>query len=296
MPAPPAGQHHTTHLGRHKASKGIALALGGGAALGWAHIGIVKVLAERGVRIDAVAGTSIGAVVAACVAANHLDVLESIARSANGMTVLRYLDVSFRGGMLGGKVIERELNRYFKGLALDGLIMPCAICAADLLTGEEVTLTKGSVVEAIRASLAIPGIFTPVKKDGRLLADGGVLRNIPVQAARRLGRDAPVVAVNLQGDYRQRAVAAGLHAEPKTRGPKAVSVTRSSIGLLLATLSSAQLALDPPDLEIAPKVGHIDVGDFTKADELIKLGRDAAEDAWPRLAALVTPHPDVPKK
>jgi NTE family protein len=280
-------RHQTTHLGRNLKLPGVTLALGGGAALGWAHIGIVRFLQEHKVPIEGVAGTSIGAVVAVCSASNHMDILESLARSANTLTVLRYLDVSFKGGVLGGRAIVRELNRYFKGHRLENLITPCAIGAADLLTGEEVTLTRGCVVEAIRASLAIPGIFTPVKKEGMLLADGGVLRNIPVAAARSLSPKVPVIAVNLQGDYRHRALAAGLHADPKSKGPKAVAITRSSIGLLLATLSSAQLALDPPDLEIAPKIGHIDVGDFTKADELIMLGYESAQEVWPSLSALL---------
>jgi NTE family protein len=273
----------------------VTLALGGGAALGWAHIGVVRVLQERGLPIAGVAGTSMGAVIAAALAAGKLDILENLARSANGLTVLRFLDVSFqRGGVLAGRTVEKELTRYFSGLTLEDLPMPCATVAADLISGEEVVIRTGSVVEAVRASLAIPGVFTPVQRAGQILSDGGLINPVPVSAARLLGA-APVVAVNLQGDYVARAAAAGLHADAK-RLANMVKLSRASLGLLLAALSDLKLAQHPADVTITPRVGHIDVGQFTKADELIQLGREAAATAWPQIAALATQHPDMPKK
>ncbi len=273
----------------------VILALGGGAALGWAHIGIVRVLQERGLPIAGVAGTSIGAVVAAALAAGKLDVLENLARATNGLTVLRFLDLSFqRGGVLGGRTVEKELTRYFSGLTLEELPMPCATVAADLISGSEVVIRTGSVVDAVRASLAIPGVFTPVQRDGQILSDGGLINPVPVSVARTLGT-APVIAVNLQGDYVARAAAAGLHVEAK-RLANVVKLSRASLGLLLTVLSDLKLALHPADVTIIPKVGHIDVGQFTMADALIALGRQAAIEAWPQIAALAAPHPDMPKK
>lgn len=271
-----------------------ALALGGGAALGWAHIGVVKALLARGVVIDAVAGTSIGAVVAVCVAGDKLGILEDIALSATGLTVLRYLDLHMKGGgMLGGRTIERQLLMHFGQTRLEALTLPCATVAADLITGRTITLREGPLVDAVRASLAIPGIFTPVARDGMLLADGGLVAPVPVEAARLLSRK-PVIAVNLQGDYRSRASAIASKAAGP-RPPSSLAVSRASLGLLLSTLSQSQLALHPADVVIAPKVGHIDVGDFTKARQLIRIGAEAVTAAWPAIAAVLARHPDLPK-
>lgn len=263
----------------------VALALGGGAALGWAHIGVVRTLVERGVRIEAVAGTSIGAVVAACVAADKLDALEELALSATALTVLRYLDVSFRGGMLGGRTIERQLRRHFDGLLMEDLPLPCATVAADLITGAEVVLRDGPVVEAVRASLAIPGVFKPVARGDCMLADGGLVNPVPVSAARQLSAR-PVIAVNLQGDYVNRAAAAGFRKAAGSARVSAIRTTRASLGLLLASLSNHVLAAHPADLVITPAIGHIDVGDFTRADDLIQAGRQATEKTWPAIEAL----------
>ncbi len=263
----------------------VALALGGGAALGWAHIGVVRTLVERGVKIDAVAGTSIGAVVAACIAADKLDALEELALSATGLTVLSYLDVSFRGGMLGGRTIERQLRLHFDGLRLENLPLPCATVAADLISGTEVVLRDGSVVEAVRASLAIPGIFKPVLREGRMLADGGLVNPVPVSAARQISTS-PIIAVNLQGDYANRAATAGFRRAASASRVSAIRTTRASLGLLLSTLANHVLAAHPADLVITPPIGHIDVGDFTRADDLIQAGRRATEAAWDQIAAL----------
>jgi NTE family protein len=248
-------------------------------------------LKARNVPIAAVAGTSIGAVVAAAVAGNKLDELEEMARSATMRTVLSYLDVSWRGGggMLGGKVIEKQLKLHFGDAMLEDLTIPCATVAADLISGQEVVIRTGPVVQAVRASLAIPGIFTPQMRDGLMLADGGLLNPVPVDVARSLS-SAPVVAVNLQGDYQARAAAAGLGVEGKRA--TMMRISRTSLGLLLKALSDRSLALNPPDLEITPAIGTIDVGDFTRASDLIALGRAAAEKVWPKLAALITKHPD----
>jgi NTE family protein len=266
------------------------LALGGGAALGWAHLGVIAELRLRGVDIVAVSGTSIGAVVAACLAANKLTELEQIARATKFGTVLRYLDVSFgSGGMLGGKRIVAELTGHFGSLKLEDLALPCATVAADLISGNEVVFRTGPVVEAVRASLSIPGIFAPVLRGGQILADGGLINPVPVDVVRSL-TTAPIIAVNLQGDYQARAASAGLsaHAPPKSM----VGLSRTALGLLLTALSARALKACPPDVELTPAVGLIDVGDFTKADPLIKAGRDAVIENWPRILAALTPHPD----
>ena len=170
---------------------GIALALGGGAGLGWAHIGVLRALDEAGVKISAAAGTSIGALAATCLGAGRLDVLERVARSANLRMILRYLDPHWRpGAVLGGREIARQLDLHLGHIRFEDLMIPVSVVAADLLTGEEVVIGRGPVADAVRASMALPGIFHPVDLDGKLLVDGGVVSPIPVSAARRLAPSA----------------------------------------------------------------------------------------------------------
>ncbi|PTQ10768.1 patatin [Sphingomonas oleivorans] len=265
----------------------IALALGGGAALGWAHIGVLRALIEAKVEVRAVAGTSIGALAGVCFAADRLDVLEEIARTATLRTILRYLDPHMgRGAVLGGRTIARELERHLGAFRFEHLPIPVAVVATDLATGEAVVIDHGPVAEAVRASMALPGIFYPVFREGRILIDGGAVMPVPVEAARRLASTLPVVAINLQGDYLRRSEAVGLSGT--TPLLSSFGVLRSAIGLTMAHLARQSLRLCPPDLELSLPVGHIDIGNFTRADELIAIGRDAAEAALPQIRALMT--------
>jgi NTE family protein len=289
-------QFRHLHEAAARLTQTVILALGGGAALGWAHIGAVRFLQQQNVQIAGVAGTSIGAIVAASIAAGKLDELEAIARSASFRTVLRYLDLHLKpGAVLGGKEIVRQLSAHFGAMRLEALPIPCVAVAADMLTAEEVVIRDGPVVEAVLASIAIPGVFPPQARDGRILADGGLVTPLPVAAARTLGAH-PVIAINLQGDYAARAASAGFTLEadgtPPKKMPSVLKTTRASIGALLTALARQALALHPADAVIAPRVGSIDVGDFTKARELIKLGWEAAAESWPAVAAATLPHPD----
>lgn len=260
----------------------LALALGGGAGLGWAHIGVLRALAARHVAIDAVAGTSIGAIAAVCLAGGRLDMLEELARATNLRAVMGYLDTGwFKGAVLGGKPVARRLHEHFGDATLDELSIPTAVVAADIMTGEEVVLTTGPVIDAVRASIAIPGIFPPVRLGNRLLVDGGVVTPVPVAAVRALS-DCPVLAVNLQGDYRVRA---GINLPPEKRLVSPLRSGRAGLSLVLARLAELGLAAAPGDVTIAPCVGHIEVQDFTRARELIECGFAAVEAAWPRIAA-----------
>ncbi|MFZ4111075.1 MAG: patatin-like phospholipase family protein [Polymorphobacter sp.] len=261
----------------------LALALGGGAGLGWAHIGVLHALQARGVTIDAVSGTSIGAVAAVCLAADRLNILDAIARSLNARQVMRLIDIDpRRGSMLGGRAVTRQLRQHFGHDRLQDLFLPVAIVAADLVTGQEVSITQGPVVDAVLASIAIPGVFPPVRKDGMILVDGGVMTPVPVKAVRALSK-APVLAVNLQGDYHRRA-AATLPPEKRVMTP--FRVGRAGVSLVMAHLARQSLAIDPPDIELAPAIGHIDVRNFTRADELITLGEAVVIENWPAIAAL----------
>jgi NTE family protein len=261
----------------------LAVALGGGAALGWAHIGVLRELVARGVEVTAVSGTSIGALAAVCFAGGRLDVLEDLARSVNRREIMRFLDIDPRkGSVLGGRTVRNRLRRQFGAENLEDLHLPCAVVAADLVSGLPVVMRAGPVVEAVRASMAIPGIFPPVRHDGMILVDGGVLEPVPVAAARALS-SAPVLAVNLQGDYRRRAET-GLPVDKRLMTP--FRVGRAGLSLLLAQHARNCLALEPPDLELAPRIGHIDVRSFTKGAELIALGAAAVAEQWDAIAAL----------
>ncbi|MBC7506627.1 MAG: patatin-like phospholipase family protein [Sandarakinorhabdus sp.] len=262
----------------------LALALGGGAGLGWAHIGVLHALQARGITIDAVSGTSIGALAAVCLAADRVNVLEDIARSLNVRQVVRFIDIDpRRGSMLGGRAVTGQLRQHFGHGHLGDLFMPVAIVAADLVTGDEVSITRGSIVDAVRASIAIPGVFPPVRRGEMVLVDGGVITPVPVRAVRALS-SAPVLAINLQGDYRRRAEAC-LPPGKKVMTP--FRVGRAGLSLLMAHVARQSLLINPPDLEIAPAIGHVDVRNFTRADELIALGTEAIEVNWPAIAALL---------
>ena len=261
----------------------LALALGGGAGLGWTHIGVLRELHTRGVTIDAVSGTSIGALAAVCVAADRLGVLEDLARSANLRAVFKYLDIDVRrGSVLGGRTVAKQLRQHFGHGRLEDLFIPCAVVAADIVSGTEIAMTRGPIVEAVRASIAIPGVFPPVRRDNMVLIDGGVMTPVPVAAVRALTK-APVLAVNLQGDYLRRS-AIGLPPTKRIMTP--LRVGRAGLSLMMAQLARQGLALNPPDFELAPPIGHVDVRNFTRAHELIEIGAASVTENWAAIATL----------
>ena len=253
----------------------ISLALGGGAGLGWTHIGVLRELDAAGIEITAISGTSIGAVAAAAYATGRLDDLEDLARNTNYRTMLRFMDPNFgRGAIIGARTIEKELEQYFGGLSFEDLSMPISTVAANLCTGDSVVSTKGLLIPAIRASISLPGIFKPVEIDGQLLADGGAVMPVPVTAARELSPNVPCVGVNLQGDYANRAKSVGV-GEERSKDPNSMTVVKIYISLSLRSLSKSLLAKDPPDVLISPPIGEFDMQNFTKADDLIRIGREA---------------------
>lgn len=265
----------------------IALALGGGAGLGWAHIGVLRALDEAGIEIGALSGTSIGGVASVAYASGRLDRLEELALSATTVrSVLRYLGLTWKpGSVLSGKAIAKLIEENLGDLSFEGLDIPTVVVAADLVSGGPVVLDSGPVGEAIHATIALPGIFQPVVRDRRILSDGGAVMPVPVSALRPLAGDLPIVAVNLQGDYVARRRAVGLR---ETDDPKltTLGVVRGATGLMLSNLARYSLDLDPPDLELAPKVGHIDTSNFTRAEELIEIGKASVIDSLDAIGQL----------
>ncbi|ACC70975.1 patatin-like phospholipase family protein [Paraburkholderia phymatum] len=179
--------------------KRIGLVLGGGAARGWAHIGAIRALHEAGIKPDIVAGTSIGALVGAVYANGDLDWLEDWVTRLTWQSVVRLLDLRLSGGLLGGKKVIQVFANRFNGCAIDELRMPFAAVATELDSGRETWLQDGGVVDAVRASIAIPGLFTPVLREGVWLVDGGLSNPVPVSAARGMRADC-VIAVDLNND------------------------------------------------------------------------------------------------
>lgn len=290
----------------------IALALGGGAALGWAHIGALRALDEAGLKVGAVAGTSIGALVGACYLAGKLDRLEEIARAITWRRMVRYADPQFGGpGLIKGDAIIADLLSNVGPIHIEDLSAPFTAVAADLLSGQEIWLRSGALGPAIRASISIPGVFLPVEHGLSLLVDGGLVNPVPVSAARALGGDV-VIAVDVAGDYLGRAEAAGLHQgmlsaarpapEPvpdtwsgrlkgfagamfdrSRRRPGLYSVGMTSAALMMRELARAKMALMPPDAIVRPHVGRFAPMEFDKADALIAAGYEAMQAALPEL-------------
>jgi NTE family protein len=290
----------------------IGLALGGGAARGFAHIGIVRTLLAHGIVPNVVVGTSIGAVVGGAYAAGHLDTLEEWARSLQPRNILGYLDIRLNGsGLIGGDKLAAQLEAAIGPALIEDLPLKFATVATEVRTGHEIWLTHGRMVDAMRASYALPGIFSPVLVGDRWLVDGALVNPVPVSAARALGAEI-VIAANLSSDvfthsttiYSHGAAAGapevGAEPAPPKRGfgklfsaertmkreffggggrPGISSVMVDAFNIMQDRITRARLAGDPPDMLISPRVGQIGWFDFHRASDLIAFGARAAERA-----------------
>lgn len=282
-------------VGRELVKKsGISLALGGGCARGWAHIGVLRALDEAGIQISMIAGTSIGALVGGCYLAGKLDELEEFARSLTRRRIFGLLDLSFGGnGLFGGMKLDARLREHIDGLRIEDLPHPFVCVAAEIRTGHEVWLSNGMLVTAMRSSYALPGVFEPVNCNGRVLVDGALVNPVPVSVCRAYEQPL-VVAVNLHYDLFGRAAvirhsAGELTIEkdaprPGQQDPQRQSretrlgitgVMVEAFNIIQDRISRARLAGDPPDLSLQPKLGHIGLTEFHRADEAIRLGYEA---------------------
>lgn len=175
----------------------IGLALGSGSARGLAHIGVIRAIEEADIKIDVVAGTSIGALIGAVYASGHLDTLEGAFRSLDWKRMGSLFDPVFpRSGVIDGRKIAEFVRAHVHVQSIEQLPIPFCAVATDITTGEEVLIRNGDLIEAVRASISVPGIFTPVRHDSSILADGGLVDPVPVSPARALGADM-VIAVDL---------------------------------------------------------------------------------------------------
>ncbi len=273
---------------------GIALALGGGVAKGWAHIGVLRALDEYKIPVKMIAGTSIGALVGGCYLAGKLDALEDFARSLTKKRIFGLLDFHLGGnGLLGGLKLDQKLKTHLENITFADLPKPFVAVASEIKTGHEIWISSGSLVNAMRASFALPGVFEPVVCNNRLLVDGALVNPVPVSVCRAYEQMA-VVAVNMHYDHFGRAAVirhdAGLtDRERISNGMPVVKETieRSqrlgitgtmveAFNIIQDRISRAKLAGDPPDLAIHPRLGNIGLTEFHRADELIQIGYEAA--------------------
>ncbi len=183
----------------HKRSKRItALVLGSGGARGWAHLGVIRAMEEAGIAIDCVAGTSMGALVGAALATNCHRALESMAVNLQWTEILFYFsDLSFsRSGLIDGRKMLDFIGKHIESVNIEDLPIPYRAVATDIEAGKEVLLGEGDLLKAVRSSISIPGIFTPERRDGRWMVDGGLVNPVPVSVARTMGADM-IVAVDV---------------------------------------------------------------------------------------------------
>lgn len=296
----------------------IGLALGGGAARGFAHIGVIRALAAHGIVPDVIVGTSIGAVVGGCYAANEMDNLESWARTLTVRGVLSYLDISLSGsGLISGGHLAARLETGLKESRIDDLPIRFAAIATEFNTGHEIWLTRGRLSEALRASYSLPGIFPPVLIGGRWLVDGALVNPVPVSAARALGARL-VIAVNLNSDLFGRGTIIANHGSDdsdtasmpaKSNGlrgmfsgerslrrqffgrrgrPGLPTVMVEAFNVMQDRITRARLAGDPPDVLISPRLGGIGWFDFHRAADAIDIGTEAAGKAIDSVNEAVT--------
>lgn len=291
----------------------IGLALGGGAARGWSHIGVIRALEEAGIKPDVIAGTSIGAVVGGCYAAGHLDQIEGFARELNLRRVWGFLDFNLAGtGLITGGRLTDRLIETVGGKRIEDLETGFTAVATEIGTGHEIWLGKGGLANAIRASYALPGIFKPVKIKGRWLFDGALVNPVPISVCRAMGARY-VIAVNLNFDLSARGTLApqtDIESDPvadleglaETGGevvekggfnarrllqrqlfgrgenvPGISTVVVEAFNIVQDRIARSRLAGDPPDAMVSPRLHGINLFDFHRAAELIEYGRIAAE-------------------
>lgn len=175
----------------------IGLALGSGSARGLAHLGVIRAIEDAGIRVDFIAGTSMGALIGAIHAAGKLNELEAAFLEFDWKKTISFFDVVLpKSGLLDGAKISELVRAHIHADGIETLPSPYAAVATDIVSGEEVVIRNGDVIEAVRASISVPGIFTPVRSNGRILVDGGLTNPVPVSTARAMGADF-IIAVDL---------------------------------------------------------------------------------------------------
>ena len=295
----------------------IGLALGSGAALGLAHIGVIHALEEMGYRPAVIAGTSIGALVGAAYLTGELDALQNFSSSTGIVGVLSYLDVTFsKGGLVASEKIFERFRNPRTAIQLKDLPMPFGAVATDLGSGREIWIRDGDLLTALRATSAIPGLFPPVADGRHWLVDGALVNPVPVSLCRALGADFVIgVALSssrmtlpetpsVKSDVVPQAERSGppwlervgsLFDDPtkalglslfgaKRATPTAVEALVGSIDIMQTRIMRSRLVGEPPDVLVNPVLGRIGILEFDRAAEIIELGHRATLDIRPVIA------------
>jgi NTE family protein len=256
----------------------IGLAFGGGAARGLAHIGVLEVLEEEGIPVDMISGTSAGAVVGALYAqGKDARLIKELALEVSRKRLASLADITLsRSGFIQGRRIKHLMARAIGAdVQFSDLKIPFACVATDLMTGEEIVISYGSVLEAVRASISVPGVFTLARWKGRYLVDGGLVNPVPARVLRDMGADF-VIAVNVMPDVSERE--SGLR---RRKQPGIISIMVQS--MYIASHSLIRSGTQHADVVIQPKLPNISFGDFRKAEECIARGAQAAREALPEI-------------
>jgi NTE family protein len=283
----------------------LGLVLGSGAARGWAHVGVLRVLERAGIRPDLVCGASVGALVGAAYASGEFERFCSGTAGMQRSDVLSFTDVGFAGGLLKGQRFMAFVGRGFEDRPIEELKIPFAAVATSLENGAEIWLRKGSTLNAVRASLAMPGLFTPVLTDDGILVDGALVNPVPVSLARAMGAEI-VIAVDLSygivgrslvvknaeaGDadevgWLRKSLGRLWPVNGESRPPGLLDVIASSLDIMQVRITRSRMAGEPPDIIVAPRLAHIGLLDFDRAEEAIREGERAMEAALGGLAVL----------
>lgn len=273
----------------------IGLVLGSGAARGWAHLGVIKALNEAGIPIDMVAGTSAGALVGAAYASGGYEGLleRSLTTSWKDM-VYYFSELPQRSGLISGKKVQQLIDEFVTTDRFEALEIPFRCVATDIWSGEPVVLAAGDLRQAVRASISIPGLFTPVEWGELLLVDGALVNPVPVSVMREMGADF-IIAVDVNQGGMAPAVAVGEHDDSSrswpaslksfdlgtlpwvhgNRGPHFVEILTNSLRVMECQISATQLAHSPPDLLIKPDLSDVNMLVFSRMSEVVRVGYEA---------------------
>jgi NTE family protein len=289
----------------------IGLALGSGSARGWAHVGVIRALERAGISADVVCGTSIGALVGAAYAAGDIERLDAWVSGLTWQSVMNLMDLRMSGGLIQGAKLVEFFRTRFQDQGIEHLRKPFGCVATELTSGREVWLREGSVVEAVRASVALPGLLTPVVHDERLLVDGGLVNPVPVSLCRALGAEI-VIAVDLNWDLigRRRQVPDEVKVaegpadngildavfakfrQPRANGttpqsPSMLDVLTTSLNIMQVRITQSRLAGEPADVVIRPRLSGIAAMDFHRGAVAAAEGERAAGQSLPVIRDLL---------
>ena len=295
----------------------IGLALSGGAAKGLAHIGVIKALEEAGIKIDYIAGSSMGALVGAAYASGvPIDTLEKIAINTDWKTSMKlFVPGLSTSGLINGKKVENFLYKLYDDKRIEDLPIPFAATASDIDTGKLCVINKGSLLNAVRASISIPIVFTPVKYKDMLLVDGGLVDPVPIDVVREMGADYVIAVhvihtmlssdekeyieiVNSDSSRKRRFTlenignkiseyidkdtveADGKEHDKQNQVPKMIEISQNTLRIVQDVMAQLQIELYKPDLVIEPDTRNINLYEFYRGKDAIEIGYKETMKVW----------------